>query len=149
MINNVPMPFLIDTGASMTLVPRDLADTAKLPIGRYALAATAGGTAKVSQTKINSLKIGNLEIDNLEGLISYDFNFVLIGMNVLKHFRMTQSGDTLNLAIGNSAVVHNSEPEIGESEAYIAEPLVKKSATLKKTVSCDAHQVCKTIYSDH
>ena len=94
MINNVPMPYMIDTGATVTVIPKELADAAKPPIGRDTDTATAGGTVKVSQTKISKLKIGNLEIDNLDGLISYDFNYVLIGMNALKHFRRRKTRST-------------------------------------------------------
>lgn len=103
LVNNIPMPFLIDTGATKTVIPKRMAIAAGLPFGRFIQASTAGGKVAERETRINSLKIGNAEIRNLDAHISDYLDEVLIGMNTLKYFHMTQSGNTLTLA-ANSAV---------------------------------------------
>jgi aspartyl protease family protein len=164
LVNNIPMPFLIDTGATTTVIPEKMARTANLPLGRFIKTSTAGGKVIDRVTRINSLKIGNAEIRNLEAHINEHLDEVLIGMNTLKYFRMTQSGNTLTL-------VANNMPETiaatdGGSTAVMPTPAFQplnngrpagasapdrpfaKSIVVKKTVVCDEHHVCKTTYSD-
>lgn len=164
LVNNIPMPFLIDTGATTTVIPAKMARTAGLPLGRFIQTSTAGGKVTDRVTRINSLKIGNAEIRNLEAHLNEHLDEVLIGMNTLKYFRMTQSGNTLTL-------VANNMPEAiaatnNESTSAISAPAFRpfnnnrpvgamapdrpfaKPVTVKKTVNCDEHKVCKITYSD-
>jgi aspartyl protease family protein len=100
--------------------------------------------------------MGNAEIRNLDANISQYLDEVLIGMNTLKYFNMTQSGDTLTLVAnnpsGNAAV---SAPVLDQAnnsipiEALTSDKPIKKSITVKKSITCDEHKVCKTTYSDH
>jgi aspartyl protease family protein len=146
-VNDVPMPFLIDTGATKTVLPVKMAISAGLPFGRAVQSSTAGGTVTQHVTRINSLKIGNAEIRNLDAQINEHLNEVLIGMNTLKYFQMTQSGDILTL-VANDSRVHS----VAESRpAFDSSPVrqtLKKPVTVKKKVICDERRVCKTIYSD-
>ena len=156
LVNNVPMPFLIDTGATKTSIPAKMAVAADLPFGREIQSSTAGGQVIDRLTQINSLKIGNAEIRNLDANINQYLDEVLIGMNTLKYFHMTQSGDTLTLVANNQAgnnaisaqAFHQSNNRI-PIDTLTSDRPIKKSITLKKTVTCDEHKVCKTIYSDH
>jgi aspartyl protease family protein len=101
LINNVPMPFLIDTGATKTSIPEKMAVTANLPFGNEIKSNTAGGQVTDHLTRINNLKIGGAEIINLNANINQYLDEVLIGMNTLKYFHMTQNGDTLTLLANN------------------------------------------------
>ncbi|MGZ8096458.1 MAG: retropepsin-like aspartic protease family protein [Methylosarcina sp.] len=170
-INNVPMPFLIDTGATTTTIPENMAIAAGLPVGRSIQSNTAGGKVLEHLTWINSLKIGNAEIKNLNANINQHLDEVLIGMNTLKYFRMTQDGNTLTLVTYKEPEEGIAEPEeeIAEIENRSAPPPPQqkfqpsndempvetvadypiKKFTWKKSVSCDGHNNCKTIYSDH
>jgi aspartyl protease family protein len=163
LVNNIPMPFLIDTGATTTVIPAKMARVASLPLGRFVQSSTAGGKVTDRATRISSLKIGNAEIRNLEAHINEHLDEVLIGMNTLKYFRMMQDGNTLTLVASNmpGAVATT------EGDAPLATPSFQpfnndrtvgtmapgrpftKPIVAKKTVTCDEHQVCKTIYSDH
>jgi aspartyl protease family protein len=164
LINNVTVPFMIDTGATQTSVPANLASTIGLPFGRSIQTNTAGGRVVDQLTKINSLKIGNAEIRNLDANINQHLTEVLIGMNTLKYFRMTQDGNTLTL------VAYTRPEEIAEIERglTVAPPPmqmvektnyrtpvetiasdqsdIKAKTTWKKSVVCDAQKNCKTIY---
>jgi len=90
---------MIDTGATHTVVPTKMAEAAGLPIGKSIQAETAGGLVAGQLTVINELKIGNAQIDGLEADINEHIDKVLIGMNTLKYFHMTQDESTLTLTI--------------------------------------------------
>lgn len=157
-INNVPMPFLIDTGATVTTIPANLAYAANLPSGVPINSNTAGGKVVDRLTQVSSLKIGNAEVRNLDATINQHLDEVLIGMNTLKYFTITQSGNTMTL------VANGSTPDqIVRAPAVASAPLIpntvapqqpvspseiKRQATIKKTVVCDANHVCTTKYSD-
>ncbi|MCK9606381.1 MAG: retroviral-like aspartic protease family protein [Methylomonas sp.] len=153
-INNVPMPFLIDTGATITSIPANLAYAARLPIGAQINSNTAGGKVIDRLTQINSLKIGNAEIRNLDAAINQHLDEVLIGMNTLKYFNMSQSGNTLTLVANGSTpqqIVPAPTPSRANTmtaEQPLIQPTLKRPTTIKKTVTCDAKQVCTTKYSD-
>lgn len=144
-INDMPMPFLIDTGATKTSIPINLAIAAHLPFGQSIQSNTAGGHTLDRQTKINKLKLGNIEIKNLDANINQHLNEVLIGMNTLKYFYMLQNANTLTLAVNDTSLYpQNSQPAKPASG-----PVKQKPFSLKKSVICDERKVCKTLYSDH
>lgn len=147
LINGIPMPFLIDTGATDTVVPARMAAAAKLPYGRYLLVTTAGGKIATRETSINSLKLGNAEVRNLKAQMNDHLNEVLIGMSALRNFKITQNGDTMIL-IGNAQTVA-ADPASGAAfKNETVQNAAPKNANIKKTVSCDARKVCTTKYSD-
>jgi aspartyl protease family protein len=148
LVNDVPMPFLIDTGATKTVLPLKMATAAGLPFGQAVQASTAGGKVAERVTLINSLKIGNAEIRNLDAHINEYLDEVLIGMNTLKYFRMTQNGDTMTLEANDPHVLRVADAQAGFDSSAMRQP-IKKPVRVKKTVICDQRQVCKTIYSDH
>ncbi|MGJ0484294.1 MAG: retropepsin-like aspartic protease family protein [Methylomicrobium sp.] len=148
LVNDVPMPFLIDTGATKTVLPVKMAIAAGLPFGRAVQTNTAGGKVSDHLTRINSLKIGNAEIRNLDANINEHLDEVLIGMNTLKYFRMTQNGNTLTLEANNPQVQRITNTQAAAFDSFPMQQPIKKPVIVKKKVSCDEHQVCKTIYSD-
>jgi len=151
LINNVPMPFTIDTGATYTTVPSVLANNANLPIGEISQTRTANGLTQELVTQIDSLKLGNAEIKNIRANVNYKLEEVLIGMNTLKLFSMSVQDNTMTLIAANNPV------EIG----LIADDLAENKTELppkkqpyktvkkwKKNVVCNHDgTVCKTSYS--
>lgn len=154
LINDQPMPFLIDTGATITSIPAHLASAAGLPVGAQLHSNTAGGEVVDRLTQIDSLKIGNAEIRRLDAAINQHVQEVLIGMNTLKYFDITQRGNTLTMvANGSSPQQIVRAPVFMQPNAIAAEqaPInqeIKRPTAIKKTVSCDANKVCTTRYSD-
>jgi aspartyl protease family protein len=148
LVNNIPMPFMIDTGATTTAIPAKMATASGLPFGRSIQTHTAGGLVTDRQTHINSLKIGNVEIRNLDAQINEHLDEVLIGMNTLKYFHITQNENTLTL-VGNNQQVQPvaSAPAAAFDTAPIQRPTAKP-VTVKKTVNCDEHKVCTITYSN-
>jgi aspartyl protease family protein len=149
LINNVPMPFMIDTGATKTSIPAKMAVVASLPLGNAVQTNTAGGKVVDRLTRINSLKIGNAEIRNVDANINQYLDEVLIGMNTLKYFQITQSGNTLTL-VANNQLENNSPsiPAFNQSNNRMPiDTLTTVKKPLKKTITCDEQKVCKTTYS--
>ena len=184
LINGVSMPFMIDTGATKTTVPVAMAKEAGLPFGMLIQSKTAGGIVEDHATRIESLKIGNAEIRNLSASINQHIDHVLIGMNTLKHFHMTQSENKLTLVTDNQTVPQQAQivttmplqdEDIAAStqfnnqrvirstqapaittpnlvpnhDAAESNAPIKKMVRIKKTVTCDARNICTTKYSDH
>jgi aspartyl protease family protein len=151
LINNHPFPFMIDTGATNVAIPKHMASTAQLPFGASVQLNTANGIANGYSTRIPSLKIGAAHISNLEATIAPDLDEVLIGMNALKYFRMTQGLKTLTLIALNP----DELAEVGGAVALPSKPLQESKphstmtpkTTWEKTVTCDNDGLnCKTSY---
>ena len=163
LIDHVEMPFLIDTGATQTAIPQAMANKAGLPVGRSIQTNTAGGQVNNQLTRMSSMKLGNAELKNLQAIINPHLTEVLIGMNTLKYFRMTQNKDTLTLVASNDVEpVETLERDLplqmpppsfmaevpGQSASETTEDRSTKPAThWKKTLSCGSGNRCAPSYS--
>jgi aspartyl protease family protein len=101
LVNHIPMPFIIDTGAAATVIPADKALAIGLTFGRSGYSDTAGGKALVQATHIDSLRIGTAEIKNVDAFINPYIKEGLIGMNTLKFFRITYAKNTLTMVLSD------------------------------------------------
>lgn len=163
-INAVEMPFLIDTGATQTAIPTALAQQAQLPIGGLIQTNTAGGVVNNHATRLDSLQLGNAELKNLPAYINPHLDEVLIGMNALKYFQITQNKDILTLVASNDATqlealapdlpLQMPPPQFMREQA-VAMPEQPPSAptsrprpskSWKKTLICDSLQHCTPSY---
>ena len=90
MINNKAMQFMIDTGATQVAVPARLAQQAGLKFGMPVISQTAAGRVQAYQTIIPTLQIGTIILQNTHAVILQKLDQVLIGMTVLKQFKVTQ-----------------------------------------------------------
>lgn len=138
LINNVPMPFMIDTGATMISIPMELANQAQLPMGEIGKTSTANGMAYNMSTRLNSIKIGDTEFRNMDAHVLYKLNEVLIGMDMLKHFNISVKNHTMTLANADNRGI-SSAASVGKESAERA------GTGWKKTVTCDNYG-CKTSY---
>ncbi|MDC8830179.1 retropepsin-like aspartic protease family protein [Alteromonas gilva] len=98
-INEQPVVFLVDTGATSVAVPAHLADELGLQRGRSGLASTANGTVRIYQTEIAKLGIGAITLYNVDANINpgMQSDHILLGMSALKQLEFTQRGKTLIL----------------------------------------------------
>jgi aspartyl protease family protein len=156
MVNNVSMPFLIDTGATFTSIPMKLATAAHLPFGQQIETSTANGRSFDKLTHIDRFIFGSVEIKNLEGLVNQHLSEVLLGMNVLKYFRINQSENIMDLIL-NEKVLKAGNNENGLSISLISQKLPKSdpqyndnspSRPINKSVSCDSQNHCITNYNN-
>ncbi len=156
LINNVSMPFLIDTGATVTTVPMKLAVAARLPLGRQIETHTAAGKSYDKSTKIDSLKIGTAEIGSIEANVNQHLTEVLIGMNTLKYFKMYQTANKLTLLI-NTHMQDQGKLENGvtigkvsqaDQDIAVQKTDYKPANPIKKSVICDEHKHCITRFDN-
>lgn len=99
-INNYPVTFLVDTGATTITIPLDMRKRLGLPQGMQGFASTANGTVTIYDTHIQSLKIGSIELTHLDGALTKGLNGqnqVLLGMNALKQLHASFQNGTLIL----------------------------------------------------
>ena len=141
LINNIAMPFMIDTGATNTAIPKKLAMLANLPNGRRVRASTAGGYVFSNRTRINRLKIGNVIIRNLDGSINKYLDEVLVGMSTLKHFKISLNDNILTLTPKKGVFTH--------SNTSVSQRLTRRKSAIVKSVICDENNICHTSYGDH
>lgn len=97
-INQYPVIFMIDTGATGIAVNEKVARAAALTeIGRT-FANTANGRVRVGIARIQSLQVENISVQDLPATIMPKMSdTALLGMRFLKHFEWSRQGDTLRL----------------------------------------------------
>jgi aspartyl protease family protein len=98
-INNLPVIFLVDTGANNVSIPSHIATKLNLPIGRKVQFDTANGLAMGYETKIQTIRIGNIQLQDIKASINPNVKYdeVLLGMSFLKHIELNQKDKTLTL----------------------------------------------------
>lgn len=167
-INNISAPFMIDTGATMVVVPAHIANQAGLQRGQPISVSTAGGRVVDHLTVIDRLKIGNAELFNVPAAINQFNDEILIGMSALKYFKMTQNQGSMVLVTSNQENSINIEPQdpgnvwtntpglppnystVPDRPMFSSAPVeAKPKATTawKKTTLCDADGKCRTTYN--
>lgn len=98
-INDVPVVFLLDTGASDISIPGGLAQEMSLKRGRAMVYQTANGAIQVYATRLAKVDLGGIVLGQVRASINPNMqgNEVLLGMSFLKHLEFTQRGDELIL----------------------------------------------------
>jgi aspartyl protease family protein len=98
-VNAHKLNFVIDTGASLVTLPQGIADAAGILCQRQAMAQTANGLTRTCTTTIHTLKFGTFTLKNVEAMISPNLSQPLLGMNVLKQFRVEQDSGEMRLSM--------------------------------------------------
>jgi aspartyl protease family protein len=98
-IDDQPVVFMLDTGASDISVPQVVATRLGLKRGPVVYYQTAAGPAKAYMTRLDSVTLGDIELRNVRAHINPNVNDdeVLLGMTFLKHLEFTQRGDNLTI----------------------------------------------------
>lgn len=98
-INESPVTFLLDTGATQVSIPAHIADELQLKsFGSYPV-QTANGTVTVYRTELDQLSIGNIFLYNVAAHINpaMKSDEILLGMSALKKVEFSQTGKQLTL----------------------------------------------------
>lgn len=153
-INNHPMAFMIDSGATFTTIPMNLASEAGLVLGAQVETHTANGRGFAKTTRIPSLKLGSIEIKNLEAHANPHLQQVLIGLNILKYFTLQQTADHMMLTI-NPAMLQADKLDSGvaisfgqTSASELVPPSVKPSRPIVKSQVCKSGEDCIIRYGN-
>ena len=94
-INQKPVTFLVDTGATITSIPAHFQDELKLNACAAFLVSTANGSATAYQTRLDELKMGNIVLNDIKASLNPGLSDILLGMNVLKNMELIQRGNEL------------------------------------------------------
>lgn len=101
-VNQVPANYQIDTGASMTSIPQDIASRAGIYECKPQTFETANGAVSGCVATARELVFGNFRFQGFQVAVMPNMKGVLLGMNVLRHLRMENSGDLMRLSTGDS-----------------------------------------------
>jgi aspartyl protease family protein len=90
-VNGRPMRFLIDSGASVTAMSRDAADSLGLPpdpMNRQVVMETANGSVTADRSVIAAMTLGSIQATDLPVVVSPSFGEVnVLGMNFLNKLK--------------------------------------------------------------
>lgn len=98
-INDVPVVFLLDTGATHVAMSQALAARLNLARGTAVRVMTANGEALGFYTRLNRVRLGPIELHQVSALMSPGMtdDTVLLGMSFLKRLEFSQRGNELTL----------------------------------------------------
>lgn len=98
-INQIPVTFMLDTGATVISIPAAIANKLNLEKGFPTQSRTANGTITVYDTRLDSVSIGAIELHNIRASINPHMqgNEILLGMSFMRNLEMTQKGNELIL----------------------------------------------------
>lgn len=98
-INNFPVTFLVDTGATHVSVGADLAERIGLERGYQGIAHTANGNTTTYATTLDSLNISDIHFENVRASITMGMqgDSVLLGMSALKDVELTHKNGKLTI----------------------------------------------------
>jgi predicted aspartyl protease len=131
-----PYSFVLDTGATATVVSNELADALALPLGEKQEGRGAAGKMTLAKSQLPSLTVGKETIENLPVSVT-DLSFLgramgvqvdgALGYSFLRHFAMTLDYTTnalkLSRPVGGTERAPN-EHEIAFRWANAEDPLV-------------------------
>jgi len=96
-INQKPVTFLVDTGATITSIPSGLQQYLGLEAGQSFRVSTANGIATAYMTHLDEVMLGKIRLTNVKASLNPGLpdNSILLGMNVLKHLELVQRANSL------------------------------------------------------
>ena len=99
LINQHPVTFILDTGATDVSIPGKLAQKIGLKAGIKKHYKTANGIIAVYATSLDRISLGNIELNKVKATINPNVEQleVLLGMSFLKQLEFTQRGNTLTI----------------------------------------------------
>jgi len=96
-INQRPVSFLVDTGATITSIPSGLQKYLGVKAGQPFQVSTANGVATAYMTRLDEIRLGGIRLTNVRASLNPGLpdDSVLLGMNVLKHLELVQRDNSL------------------------------------------------------
>jgi len=100
-INGHTVEFLVDTGATGTVIPSDLAHELKLPLGDTVRSATAGGIVQGRESRADITLQGGVRAERLPVTTLPALDSPLLGMNVMGRLQWRQRDGVLIVDLGS------------------------------------------------
>ncbi|MEO5732357.1 MAG: retropepsin-like aspartic protease [Rubrivivax sp.] len=99
-INGRPVPFMVDTGATLVAMGRDQADRLGIDLThtRTATTMTANGPVRVHLVTLNTVRVGDIELVNVgAAIVPQPMPMVLLGNSFLSRLQMRRDNDSMLL----------------------------------------------------
>lgn len=98
-VNGVPQRFLVDTGASMVVLPASDARRLGIDYRRAPKTSvqTAAGSIIAYLVTLDRVKVGGIELVSVDGLVVEQSSVALLGMSFLNRVEMRRNGDSMTL----------------------------------------------------
>jgi aspartyl protease family protein len=140
-INKQNVKFLLDTGASLVVVPQALALRLGLKMGEPVTFKTAGGNVIHYATTLDSLRLGAIELRAVKAVINpvMQDDFALLGMSALKEMHIAQKDDALVLSREATAPPANPAPSDAPATPFkrsLKECMADGNRFDSKTLAC-------------
>jgi len=97
-VNDKPLTFVIDTGASAVSLPRSFAADAGLACRSQVVMETANGRTGACTAVVSELKFGDFVIKNAQTIIVPNLGQPLLGMNILQRFNIRQENGEMHIS---------------------------------------------------
>ena len=94
-IDNVPVTFMVDTGASVTSISGDLAREAGIRNCKEVQFQTANGSATGCIALVPRMTLGNFVLENITVAVMPNIETNLLGANVLRYFQVSQNESSM------------------------------------------------------
>jgi clan AA aspartic protease (TIGR02281 family) len=96
-INGRQLAFMVDTGASTIAIGESLAEQLSLGSCRSRMYSTAAGTVRGCEAVAAEVEVAGLRLADVPVAVLPGADSILLGMNVLRHFRIEQQGRQMRL----------------------------------------------------
>jgi aspartyl protease family protein len=98
-INQRPVTYLLDTGATQVSIPAHLASELNLQAGYSQQVSTANGSIQVYSTRVNELTLGDIVLHDIPAHLNPAINSdeILLGMSALRKLDFQQQNGALVL----------------------------------------------------
>lgn len=97
-VNDSYLNFVIDTGATIVALPQAVAARAGVKCKKLTRMNTGNGIAQGCTAIINKLKFGHFTLHYVNAVVIPNLSQPLLGMNVLKQFRVEQDNGEMRLS---------------------------------------------------
>lgn len=102
-INEKPLNFVVDTGATVVSLPESIAHSALIYCDDKVDMNTANGLSSACSTKIKKLQFGPFVVSDVEAVIMPNLTQPLLGMNVLQLFKVAQEKGEMHISYQESS----------------------------------------------
>jgi clan AA aspartic protease (TIGR02281 family) len=96
-IADVPITFMVDTGATVTSISSDIAQQAGVRDCHETQFHTANGMATGCIALIPRMTLGNFVMENITVAVMPNLDTNLLGSNILRNFQVRQDGNTMQI----------------------------------------------------
>lgn len=99
MINQLPVQFMLDTGATDVAIPASVASRLTLQRGMPVQINTANGRTEGYRTQLDEVKLGDIVLRDVRAVVTPGLtgDQVLLGMSALRQLEFTQRGGNMLL----------------------------------------------------